>query len=277
MVARNHFDDCPYGCNPNGMLLDTISGKLVQCPHCSEKKRELMRKGCVETEEDEILPLSTVLGIENQYLSEKFVYDVVIPDGEKIFLEEESISWQSEESEKVYLDLSIGEVPKTSMCFGLGVKGRVDRFAYPMLAKAYIGGLSIGKFISCTEFCRLQLNTDESLDDFYSPDFLMMLINEGCCKADLASAKGLMQTRALKGKPTIFVSTWTVEACSVLLGFADDCDYFLAKPVFIKYKKGKSSKHTKYINDILGVENEVAGADEGNNGNGPSMLLSEFL
>lgn len=272
MIAKSHYDDCPYGCNPNGQLLDTISGKLVPCPHCSEKKRELLRKGYVETEEDEVLPLSTVLGIENQYLTASFVYDVVVPEGEKLFLDEESIQWQSEEAEKLYLGLTIGDLPPTSMCFGLSVKGRIDRFAYPMLAKAYLGGLSIGKFISCTEFCRLQLNTDESLDNFYHSDFLMMLINEGCCKSDLASAKGLMQTRALKGKPTIFVSTWTVEACSVLLGFADDCDYFLAKPVFLKYKVGKSSKHTKYIDDILGVENGIAGEDEEQqNGNGISM------
>lgn len=276
MVAKNHYDDCPYGCNQNGMLLDTNSGNLVPCPHCSEKKRELLRKGFVETEEDEVLPLSTVLGIENQYLTSSFVYDVVVPDGEKLFLDEESIMWQSEESEKMYLDLTIGELPPTSMCFGLGVKGRIDRFAYPMLAKAYLGGLSIGRFISCTEFCRLQLDTGASLDEFYSPDFLMMLINEGCCKSDLASAKGLMQTRALKGKPTVFVSTWTVEACSVLLGFSDDCDYFLAKPVFLKYKAGKSSKHTKYIDNILGVENNIAG-DESSEEGGIGISMSDLV
>ena len=141
------------------------------------------------------------------------------------------------------------------MCFGISIKGNIDKFAYPMLAKAYLGGLSIGKFISCTEYNRLVYNMNDTVDEFYNCDFLMMLINDGSNLAEISSAKGLMQTRALKGKPTIFITTWTIEACSGLLGFSEDsCSYFMAKPVFIKYKSSKG-KSSHYINNLLGVEN----------------------
>ena len=263
MLVKNHFDDCPYNCNVNGMILDPEAGKLVQCPHCTKKKRELLKQGYVETEEDEQLPLSTVLGIKNEYLSTKFVYDSIIPDGERLFIEDESLEWQREVAENLYLNLTVGTMPEESMCFGISIKGKVERFAYPMLAKAYLAGLSIGKFVSCSEFNRLSFNIENSMDDFYNSDFLIMLINDGSNLSDISSAKGLMQTRALKGKATIFVTTWTIEACSGLLGYKDESELSLASPIFLKYKSSKGNKQSSYINKLLGVENKSLSSEEG--------------
>ena len=272
MLVKNHFSDCPYGCNENGMLLDSDTGNMVPCPHCSKRKKELIKQGYAEAvEDDTIKPLSQILGINSVYLSEQFVYGTVIPDGEKVFLEEESIDFQKEIAEELYLGLSVGNLPESSLCFGLGVKGRIERFSYPMLAKAYLGGLTIGRFISCTEFARMQYKMLDEVDEFYDCDFLMMLINDGSNLNEISSAKGLMQSRALKGKPTVFVTTWTIEACSGLLGFKDDSDYFLAKPVFLSYVSGKGKKHSRYINNLLGVENKVLG-DEEDNPNAVSLL-----
>lgn len=256
MVVKNHFEDCPYNCNQNGMLLDFNTGKMVSCPHCSKKKKELLAKGLAETEENEVLPLSTILGIENAYLSEKFLYDVVVPEGESVFIEQESLDWQKEIAEDLYLSLSVGNLPEYSMCFGISIKGRIDRFVYPMLAKAYLSGITVGKFISCSEFNRMLFKMDDEVDNMYSCDLLMMLINDGSNLAELSSAKGLMQTRALRGKPTIFVTTWTIEACSGLLCNVGEKELFLAKPVFLKYKSSKNNKSSHYINNLLGVENE---------------------
>lgn len=269
MLVKNHFDDCPYNCNVNGMILDTETRKLVPCPHCSKKKKELLKQGYVETVEDEKVPLSTVLGIKNEYLSTKFVYDSIVPDGERLFIEDESLDWQKEVAENLYLGLTVGTLPEESICFGISIKGKVDRFAYPMLSKAYLSGLSIGKFVSCSEFNRLSFNIENSMDDFYNADFLMMLINDGSNLSDISSAKGLMQTRALKGKATIFVTTWTIEACSGLLGYKGDSELALASPVFLKYKSAKSNKQSSYINKLLGVENKSLSSEE--DGRGVSM------
>lgn len=270
MIAKNHYDDCPYNCNINGKLLDVETRQLIPCPHCSQKKKELLKQGYVESENDELVPLSTVLGIENEYMSTKFVYEVVIPDGEKVFIEDESLQWQKEMSEDLYLGLTTGILPECSMCFGIGIKGKAERFAYPMLAKAYLAGLKITKFITCTEYSMMNLNGDGLLKDFFEADLCMMLINEGCTLGDLSCAKGLMQTRSLKGKPTVFISTWTVEACSTLLDYANESSLSLAKPVFVKYKSSKNKGHTKYINDILGVENKSVSS-------GNSISVSDLL
>lgn len=256
LIARNHYEDCPYNCNSMGKILDVNTKTMVDCPHCSAKKKELLRQGYVETDTDERIPLSTVLGIENEFLTTKFVYDAVIPEGERIFIEEESMEWQKEVAEDLYLGLTTGVKPEESYCFGLSIKGKLERFAYPMLAKAYLSGLSVGKFMTCSEYSRLSLDTRNSLDNFYNADVLFMLINEGSTLGDISSAKGLMQTRALKGKATIFLSTWTIEACSALLGFSSESSFSLAKPVFVKYKSSKNKEHSSYINGLLGVENK---------------------
>ena len=255
MKIKNHYDDCPYNCNVNGMVLDDSLGRLVPCPHCSEIRKQLMRDGQVEVEGDVRVPLSTVVGVKSEYLSSRFIYEAVIPDGELLFIDEESVEKQREMAEELYLGLSAGNLPEVSMCFGISIKGRAEVFAYPMIAKAYMGGLGVCRFMSASEFSRMALNVNEDMSEFYGADFMMMLINEGSTMADIASAKGIMQSRALKGKPTVFVTTWTVEACSALLGYYNNDSYSLATPVFVEYKTSKKKGHTNYINKLLGVEN----------------------
>lgn len=266
------FDDCPYHCN-NGQILDYNTRTLIPCPHCSEKRKELASEGLAEVENGDIISLPTVLGINNKYLKTKFVYESVIPEGERIFLEEESLKLQEDICEEIYLGLSVGELPNKSYCIGLGNKGRIDRFAYPILAKAYLSGLTVSKFISCSEYNRMCINMSPDVEQFYTKDLVLMLIPDGASKADIASAKGLMQSRALNGKPTIFVTTWQIEACSILLGYYKDETYFLATGVFVEYKVSKDKPKSKYINQLTGVENEVYSSEKPKNGTNMVSLL----
>ena len=265
------FDDCPYHCN-NGKLMDYNLMKLVPCPHCTEKRKELAKEGVVETDEGELKSLHDILGIKNKYLNAKFVYEAVIPDGERVFIEEDSLNRQKEVLEGIYSGLILGELPDRSYCIGLGIKGRIDRLAYPFLTKAYLAGLSVAKFISCSEYNRLCVNMSSEVEQYYEKDFVMMLIPDGASKVDIASAKGLMQVRALNGKPTVFVTSWVIEACSMLLGYYDDDTYFLASGVFCEYKHNKHSNKSPYIRQLTGVENSVYHEEQPkNNSNMVSM------
>jgi hypothetical protein len=89
-----------------------------------------------------------------------------------------------------------------------------------------------------------------------------MLICDGSSKADIYSARGFMQARALKGRPTVFVTTWSIEACSILLGYFGEETYFTASGVFLEYRHS-GHKHSKYINDLTGVENGMVDTGEG--------------
>lgn len=254
---KRKFDECPYFCN-DGMVLDTNLGMRVPCPYCSNKRKELIDNGELEEEGGEIpSSLSDILGIKNRYLSDEFLFDLVIPEAERLFIDEESYNYIKERSEKLYKELSAGILPEESYCFGISIKGDIERFVFPMLARAYKAGYSVCKFISCSEYSRIAFEGKESILDFFNVDILMMLINEGCLQSDLNTAKGLVQSRAIKGRPTIFVTTWTVEACSQFLGFKNNNSMALATPVFVEYKSAKKKGHSSYINKILGVENAI--------------------
>ena len=256
-MLKMSYDDCPNKCN-NGEIFDYELKKFVKCPHCAEKRRQLAKEGMAEVDGGSLVTLPTILGINNKYLNTEFEYDALIPEGERIFLEDESIKRQKEVLEEIYLGLAVAELPDKSYCIGLGNKGRIERLAYPLLAKAYLSGLTVAKFISCGEYNRMCVNMAQEVEDYYNKDFVLMLIPDGASKADIASAKGLMQSRALKGKPTIFITTWVIEACSILLGYYGEETYFLANGLFVSYKVRKTGKKpSKYINQLTGVENEV--------------------
>lgn len=273
------YEDCPYHCN-NGTILDYKLKKLVPCPYCSERRKELADSGLAEDNNGDLVSLPRILGIDNEFLRARFVYDSLIPEGERIFLEDDSVARQKEVMDELYLGLTVGQLPDRSYCFGLGNKGKIDRMAYPMLAKAYLAGLSVARFVSCTEYNRMCVNMDDGVDEFLDRDFVMVLIPDGASKADIASAKGLMQGRALKGKATIFVTTWVIEACSILLGYWDDPSYFLAAGSFVEYKRSKKGGHSHYINQLTGVENSVyieESSDEDNYSPGITRVSMEDL
>lgn len=272
MGIKMHWDDCPYGCNYEGKILNPNDGKMIPCPHCSEKRKRLLAQGmAVEENSEKEVKLNTLLGVNSRYLSEVFVYDTIIPESERVFIEDASIEYQRSEAEELYNAMVLGMKPDKSYCFGISIKGRIDRFVYPMLAKAYMNGLSVAKCISCSEFSRLQLRMNEDLDDYINSDIAVMVINDGCTNGDIAAAKGLMQSRALRGNPTVFVTTWTVEACSGLLGSVrEDATMFMAQPVFVGYRKSKGG-HSNYINNILGERNGYGSAVSAPKGQGVSI------
>lgn len=275
-MVKTKFDDCPYKCT-DGKLLDYQTAKFVDCPHCSEKRDELAKEGLAEDESGELDSLPRLLGIDSKYLSSRFVYDSVIPEGERVFIEDESIKRQSDVLTEIYLGLGVGELPDRSYCIGLGNKGRIDKLAYPLLVKAYLSGLSVAKFISCIEYNRLYVAMNDEVESYLEKDLVMMLIPDGASKADILSAKGLMQSRALKGKPTIFVTTWIIEACSILLGYYGDETHFLASGVFVEYKVGKK-KRSNYINQLTGVENELFVEEDDEPKAGTNMInLADLL
>lgn len=250
------FEDCPYHCN-NGKLFDRNSRKEVPCPYCSKKRRELEKAGLMKTEKEDPVSISEALGIDCAYIKPVFNYDAVIPEVERAYLNEDIYKIQKEKMEELYNGLLIGKLPNHSMCFGLGVKGKVDLVAYPMLVKAYISGISVARFVDCNEYARKTYQMDfDFVDSLLSKDFAMMLIPEGSSSVGISAAKGFMQERALKGKPTVFLTTWSVEACSAFLGFYGDKSLFMASAYFIKYETHGDSRHSRYINHLTGVKNK---------------------
>ena len=116
-MLKVNYDDCPYNCN-GGKIFDYGLRKLIPCPHCSEKRESLAKEGLAENEQGDIEPLYRLLGVNNKYLEAKFVYEAVVPEAERLFIEDESLKRQGDLLEEVYLGLSVGELPDKSYCIG---------------------------------------------------------------------------------------------------------------------------------------------------------------
>ncbi len=255
-LIKKRFDDCPYNCNVNGMVLDDNMGKLVPCPYCSKIRAGMLKSGeAIDDETEQAIPIWEALGIKNnQYLSDRFVYETVIPEKELVYLSEETINKQKEISEEVYLGLTVGTLPETSICFGLTRVGDSEKFAYPMLAKAYASGLSVGKLYTAREINEGFLDQTIKSSELYGVDFLMLFFSEDSDNACAHTVQGVLQGRSLRSKPTVIVTTAKIEACSQFLGYYNNTSLSLATPVFVEYNAHKG-KHSRYINNLLGVEN----------------------
>ena len=258
MAARIRFEECPYGCNASAKILDVDTGTMKDCPYCSSKRKTLMKEGvAIEDSTGQVEDLWKVLGIPQRYITDKFVYDSVIAEHERRWLEEESLERQQEEIEGIIDELLLNELPEYSLCIGLPIGGRVENVIYPILATAYKNGFSIAKCISSAQYGRMVLKQSDELEDYFTKDIVVILINEGASYGDISMVKGLLQTRGLSGLPTILVTTWKIEACSALLSsVSDDKSLFLAYPAFVSYVSS-GRNHSSYINGLLGVDNGV--------------------
>lgn len=267
MAALIRFDDCPYGCNASGKVLDVETGQMKPCPYCSEKRKTLMKMGlAVEETTGKEEDLWKVLGIPQRFITDKFVYDSVIAEHERRWLDNDSLERQQEELEGIIDLLLLNELPTYSICVGLPIGGRVENVIYPILATAYKNGFSVAKCISCAQYGRLVLKQSDELEDYFSKDIVVILVNEGASYGDISVTKGLIQTRGLSGLPTILVTTWKIEACSAFLSsVSDEKSLFLAYPSFVSYVNSGRS-HSNYINGLLGVDNGVYNSENEENG-----------
>lgn len=242
-----HFDDCPHGCNKQGQLFDRALGRFVSCPYCEGKRKEAIESGLID-EKEESLSIHEELGFSDKYLTSYFDYDLLIPDMEKPLIDMESYEDVRSASETLRGILSRGELPTYSMCFGLARKGSCDRLAFPMLALAYERGLGSGKFISSRVYYSKYMQ-DKDLQEYYDLDLLFVLVTSGSSYRELMCIRGLMEARAVVGKPTIFVTNNDIDECLLLLGSVDGGSYYLASPYFIERTKTKDSH--SYASDNL--------------------------
>lgn len=242
---------CKYNCS-NGRIFDTGTRSWVVCPECKDKKLKEVNNS------DNLDNLKEDFGIDFEGLSGVLVPEAIIPENERNYIEPETFSNLKEGLMRIYARLNQGKGLKGSYCFGLGVKGRINELVFPLQKVAYTSGLTVSKFITAIGLSQMLLKQDIP-DDLFTSDLCIILINEGCSKADVSACKGVMQERASKGLSTVFVTTWSVEACSNLLGYEGDESLYLAKPVFIAYKY--SGKKSNYINNLFGVDNALPDID----------------
>ena len=207
MAVKIRFDDCPYNCNPEGKLLDSVTGNLVNCPYCSKKRRDLLvseakiqvddasLKGILNEDTIEKInkgevgvsnnvDIEVVLGLKNvHYLSDLFSYDAVVSPAVQRKYDSKRVEMHKSALNKLYEQLCLGELPEYSYCIGLPDTAKLNYLIYPYMIKSYLAGLSIAKCVSAADFTYRYINgtlDDEiKMQDYFDCDIVIMVIQSG--------------------------------------------------------------------------------------------------
>ena len=248
-----HFQDCPHNCNSNGKLFDRGLKRMVNCPYCEQKRKDLADGGEVVSDKGDTTSLQKELGFTDEYLSSYYNFDDLVSSYERPLLLESSLEISDSEINSLRGILSRGDLPEKSYCFGLGRKGSVDRLAFPLLASAYEKGGRVGKFIAGRVYYSLYMQ-DKNLQEYYDLDLLVVLVNSGSSYKELMCIRGLMESRAVAGKSTIFVTNNDIDEVLLLLGSVDEPSLYLASPYFME-RKSTVDSHS-YASDGLRGTNQ---------------------
>ena len=253
-------------CNCNdGYIFNFNTRKEEVCQKCRAERKEQVKISVLGADgrEKREESLEEMLGFGKRSINKEYEFRSVLPDSERYFLTPESMERLEEALDEMYGLLVNGERVTDSYCYGLGIKGNIDRVAYPMLVKAWEEGYSVHRLVSALEYNRMVNREDVEVEEMLDKDIVMVWINDGCSSREIDAVKGLMQTRAIRGKGTIFLTTWLIQACSGLLYSIDEPVNGLAKPVFVEYKRsGNDERESSYIQRLKGVKNTSAA--EGN-------------
>lgn len=239
-----HMRDCPNNCNAEGKLYDRLTKTFILCPYCESVRKAELREGIVENEAGVKVDFKTQLGFRNTYLTGYYELDSIINNSERDLLDKESCEIVDEEVQRLLTTLTAGEIPEKSYCFGLARKGFVEHLAYPILSKAYEKGLSGCKFVS-SRYYYSQYLKEKDVTELYEYDLICVHIATGSSYNELMVVKGLMETRAIYGKPTIFITNNDIDSCLLLLGSINQPSLYLASPYFIERSKTKDTHSFK--------------------------------
>ena len=239
----------------DGLIFNMASRKNEPCPICKKERKETIKENEIKGESN----LEEMLGFGDRVLNKEYEFESIISGVEKVFLDGKSLEHVEDELDRLYGMIVNKEPVKESICFGLGIKGNIERLAYPILVKAWESGYSVGRLISALEYNRMVNREDPEVEELLDKDIVMVWITDGCSSREIDSVKGFMQTRSIRGKGTILVTTWLIQACSGLLYAMGEPISGLAKPVFVSYKKSSNEeKESSYIQRLKGVENTSA-------------------
>lgn len=210
------FEDCPNHC-VDGMIFDPYKHKRIVCKYCADKRLKVAKNDIRDKNTGKTI--SELLKIPVVYTGNEFSESLVIPEFSRKQMTEESVSNVLTKLRELITNISIGLTPDCSLLFNLGVKANEVNFIYPYLIKAYIAGKSLVPLVTLTDLCQLRLLYETQLgvsdkwgysyQDLLERDVCIVVIDAGATYDSILAAKGLLQLRAQKYKPTIiFTNKW---------------------------------------------------------------------
>lgn len=208
---------CRFGCNDNGKYFDTVTRTMVACPDCVEKRRAEIKRGEISVNGD-LVPLHKAVGMpENQRYN--FDLDQIVPKK----VRERALSGMNETLEaldSVHNTILLGEMLEGSYCFGLPNGTKLLQLGYSLLVDSYKSNKGIAPMVASHQYHTFLHKDPERVSDktvyyeelkayegLFTSEIVVVAITSGGNSSVINTCKGLMQSRAISGLPTIFLTT----------------------------------------------------------------------
>lgn len=242
---RISFPECPNKCK-NGFLFNPYTGVTIPCEYCANKRSEL-----VKTEgETESGTIYEQLHITNMLTADAFDMERLIPTNVRQGMVTESITALETQLNEIMSKMSIGEFPSYSILFNFGFKVNTEIFTTPFMIKAFRAGINVAPMVTALELVRLRFQYEDmedlsynkdgwgnSYDDYIKADICVVNMDAGTTYRGVLAVKGLMQLRALKGKPTYIVTSIWGSSVMELVSGRGNTERNLASLISVEYKK----------------------------------------
>lgn len=249
---------CDYHCNAQYKYFDAVTRRWVPCPDHSKELLDEVKTGITTDGQS----LSELLGFNTEYTTSRLDVDSVLSPTEKRKLNTESVELFTERLQDIYNGLLLGTVPKVSWCIGLDRTFQADKVYMPLMLTAYKAGFSVAPVISATEYRVRTVSEERSnrehdrFDNFretyLNADFCVVIVPSGISEGDVLEAKGLMQSRAVRGKGTVLLTSRPFELMTEVVAVDDEASLFMARSCMVSYahQQGTDTDSPRRSNDV---------------------------
>lgn len=237
---------CRFGCNDKGKYFQ--NGRLVPCPDHVELRREEVRNGEIAVNGD-LVPLSKAVGMSPRQWH-TYNMSQIIPDSARV-RSKEGLPELLEGVDEVHRALVSGDSLEDSYCFGLPTGTRALQLGFSFLVDAYKNGQSIAPMVSSQQHHTFLHKDPERVSDksiyfaelaryegIYTSDLLVVNVASGGNSSVIDTAKGIMQSRAMSGLPTVFITTKPKNDLYEIT--EGDEQFYSARGYFVRYAREHS-------------------------------------
>lgn len=228
----------------DGKIFDYVSRKFVPCPECGDtRKHDIYQGVSSETGEN----IADILNLPADFSKIGLERELLISPSQRDLLTVESCSRYIDGVETVYNRIRSGQKLECSYCFGIDRVSPVLETVRPLLLAAYRQSESVSPFTSTLDYCDQLRSQEEAIRSgkyvesfmgtYLNSSIMVMLIPSGTSEFSVLEAKGLMQARAAKGLPSIFITSRpAVYVRELLLGANDEPSYYSCVGAFVEYR-----------------------------------------
>lgn len=195
-----------HGC-VDGYVFDRNLKQKVPCEICKRERAEYAHKGLVQLTNGDLISVYDYLGSKEYGLSERYSDEYIIGKADLYYLEPTTVQAFNKGLD-IYLSYLLkGQIPKYSVMLYAGRHARLDALAVNILLSAYKGGLTIAPIVTYAKLLGKGLDPRVSNEEdlYLDSDVCVAILTSGISNIGSMLFRGLMQERAVRGKPTILL------------------------------------------------------------------------